>query len=209
MGTPQGLQEQVRSRHRAERTCIGCKTQAQSQELLRFVCTPEGVLLLDMAGHAPGRGAYVCCNGQCLRKALQPPRLAITLKHTVSVPDFESLSQEVLQALYARLRACVSLGQKAGALVSGYAMLRRACSQSRVLLMIFAEDIAMARREEYLSWCTQYAISYVTLFTKEELGHIIGKPSRSAVGVTAPHFVELFRTRLASLECFQAASHKV
>jgi ribosomal protein L7Ae-like RNA K-turn-binding protein len=75
--------------------------------------------------------------------------------------------------------------------------------------MIFAEDIAMARVKEYRSWCTQYAIPHVTLFTKEELGRIIGKPSRSAVGLISPHFFELLRVRLASLESFQTASHKV
>ena len=42
--------------------------------------------------------------------------------------------------------------------------------------MILAEDIAIGRAEEYRSWCTQYNVPCVTLFTKEELGHIIGKP---------------------------------
>jgi ribosomal protein L7Ae-like RNA K-turn-binding protein len=66
--------------------------------------------------------------------------------------------------------------------------------------MILAEDIATGRAEEYRSWCTQYGVPYVTLFTKEELGHIIGKPGRSAVGLTAPHFLRLLLARLTSLE---------
>jgi hypothetical protein len=43
------------------------------------------------------------------------------------------------------------------------------------------------------------------LFTKEELGHIIGKPSRSALGLTAPHFLELLCAILTSLERFSVA----
>jgi ribosomal protein L7Ae-like RNA K-turn-binding protein len=73
------------------------------------------------------------------------------------------------------------------------------------LYMIMAEDIAIGRAQEYHSWCTQRGVSYVTLFTKEDLGHIIGKPSRSAVGLTAPRFLELLLARLTSLERLQTA----
>jgi ribosomal protein L7Ae-like RNA K-turn-binding protein len=74
-----------------------------------------------------------------------------------------------------------------------------------VLYMIVAEDIAIGRAKEYYSWCTQDSVPYVILFTKEDLGHIIGKPSRSAVGLTAPRFLELLLARLTALERFQTA----
>ena len=68
--------------------------------------------------------------------------------------------------LYKRLRACLSLGQKAGAVVSGYVALRQALAQARVLYMILAEDIATGRAEEYRSWCTQHGVPYVTSLQK-------------------------------------------
>ena len=196
------------SRHRAERTCIGCKTQRETHDLLRFVCTPQGEVILDASGHAPGRGIYVCCDVVCLRKALNPAKLALALKRPVRVPDFDTVCQEVRKLLYKRLKTCLSLGQKAGAVVSGYVPLRQALAQARVLYMILAEDIASGRGEEYRSWCTQHGVPYVTLFTKEELGHIIGKPSRSAVGFTAPHFLALLLSRLTSLESLQMADNR-
>jgi hypothetical protein len=198
-------QGQVRSRHRPERTCIGCKAPREAPDLLRFVCTPQGEVILDAAGHAPGRGIYVCCEVICLRKALQPAKLAFALKRPVRVPDVDTVCEEVGQLLYKRLKACLSLGQKAGAVVSGYMPLRQALAQARVLYLILAEDIASGRAEEYRSWCTQHGVPYVTLFTKEELGHIIGKPSRSAVGLTAPHLLALLLVRLASLERWRIA----
>jgi len=191
------------SRHRAERTCIGCKAQREPHDLLRFVCTPQGDLILDASGHAPGRGIYICCEVGCLRKALKPARLALALKRPVRVPDLDTVCQEVRKLLYKRLKSCLSLGQKAGAVVSGYVPLRQALAQERVLYMILAEDIASGRAEEYRSWCIQHGVPYVTLFTKEELGHIIGKPIRSAVGLTAPHFLALLLARLTSLERLQ------
>jgi ribosomal protein L7Ae-like RNA K-turn-binding protein len=110
--------------------------------------------------------------------------------------------------LYKRLRACLGLGQKAGAVVSGYALLQKAFTQARVLYMILAEDIATGRAGEYRSWCTQHNVPYVMLFTKEELGHIIGKPSRSALGLTAPHFLELLCAILTSLERLSTAYYR-
>jgi uncharacterized protein len=201
-------QGHVLSRHRAERTCIGCRAQREAHDLLRFACTPQGEVILDASGHAPGRGMYVCYDVICLRKALKPAKLALALKRSVIVPDFDTVYQEVMRLLYKRLRTCLSLGQKAGALISGYVPLRQAFVQARVLYLILAEDIATGRAEEYRSWCTQHGVPYVTLFTKEELGHIIGKPNRSAVGLTAQHFLKLLLARLASLERLQRAGNR-
>jgi len=197
------------ARHRAERTCIGCRAQREAHDLLRFVCTPQGEVILDASGHAPGRGVHICCDVICLRKALKPAKLALALKRPVMVPEFDTVYQEVRRLLYKRLRTCLSLGQKAGAIISGYVPLRQAFVQARVLYLILAEDIATGRAEEYRSWCAQHDVPYVTLFTKEELGHIIGKPSRSAVGLTAPHFLTLLLARLTSLERLQTFDNRL
>jgi len=145
----------------------------------------------------------------CLRTALTPAKLALALKQSVIVPDFEALYQEVRSLLYKRLRAYLGLGQKAGAVVSGYALLQKAFTQARVLYMILAEDIATGRAEEYRSWCTQHNVPFVTLFTKEELGHIIGKPNRSALGLTAPHVLERLCAILTSLESLSTAYDRI
>jgi predicted RNA-binding protein YlxR (DUF448 family)/ribosomal protein L7Ae-like RNA K-turn-binding protein len=196
-------------RHHAERTCIGCRAQRQGRDLLRFVCAPHGEVLLDASGHAPGRGVYVCCDVMCLQKALKPAKLALALKRPVVVPDLAVVYQAVRRLLYRRLGAYLGLGQKAGVVVSGYALLQRALAQARVVYVILAEDTATGRAEEYRSWCTQYHVPYVTLFTKEELGHIIGKPSRSALGLTEPRLVDSVCALLTALERLQMVSERV
>ena len=133
---PQKEQVHAFSRHRAERTCIGCREQREAHDLLRFVCTSQGEVVLDASGHAPGRGMYVCCDVMCLRRALKPAKLALTLKRRVMAPNFDTVYQEVRGLLYKRLRTCLSLGQKAGAIVSGYVSLRQAFAQSHVLYLI-------------------------------------------------------------------------
>jgi ribosomal protein L7Ae-like RNA K-turn-binding protein len=145
----------------------------------------------------------------CLRKALKPAKLAMALKQSVTVPDIEGVYREVRTLLYKRLSACLGLGQRAGAIISGYALLRRALAQTHVLYMILAEDTATGRAEEYRAWCMQYNVPYVTLLTKEALGHSIGKPNRSALGLTAPRLLEPLCAILTSLERLQGTSHRV
>src|SRR5919198_3645528 len=88
-------QRKTLARQHAERTCLGCRAQRDAHDLLRFVCTPQGEVILDSSGHAPGRGVYVCCDVICLRKVLKPAKLALTLKRAVRVPDFDTVYQEV------------------------------------------------------------------------------------------------------------------
>jgi len=41
------------------------------KELIRVVRSPEGEVSLDFRGKAPGRGAYVCPEPECLKKAIK------------------------------------------------------------------------------------------------------------------------------------------
>lgn len=41
------------------------------KELVRVVRSPEGEISLDFRGKAPGRGAYVCPQAECLRRAIK------------------------------------------------------------------------------------------------------------------------------------------
>ncbi len=198
-----------RSRHQPERTCIGCRTPQEARDLLRFVCTPQGLVTLDRSGHAPGRGIYSCCNVGCVRRVLHAGKLAATFQRVVVVPDFETVYQGILVLLDGRLRTCLSLGQKAGALVSGYVSLQKAFVQARLCYVILAEDIAPERAVAYRAQCLQQQVPCATRFTKEEMGHILGKSaSRSAVGFTAPHFLALLRASLSSLEKLQTTDQK-
>ena len=51
------------------RKCTGCNEMKPKKELVRVVRSPEGEVSLDLTGKKPGRGAYVCRNLECLKKA--------------------------------------------------------------------------------------------------------------------------------------------
>jgi ribosomal protein L7Ae-like RNA K-turn-binding protein len=106
---------------------------------------------------------------------------------------------------HARLEACLQLACKAGAVVSGYAALQKALTQRRVACVVLATDIAAARAEEYRAWCERQNVTYISLFSKEALGRLMGRPSRSAIGFTAQHFAEHLQTLLNAMEQWRAS----
>ena len=52
------------------RQCVGCREMKAKKELVRVVRSPEGEISLDFRGKAPGRGAYVCPQAECLKRAI-------------------------------------------------------------------------------------------------------------------------------------------
>ena len=77
------------------RQCLGCREMKPKKELIRVVRSPEGEISLDFKGKANGRGAYVCPNKDCLKKAVK----AKALEHAFSAPippeAYERLNEEM------------------------------------------------------------------------------------------------------------------
>ena len=57
------------------RQCVGCREMKPKKELIRVVRSPEGAVSLDFRGKLPGRGAYVCPQAECLRRAIKSKAL--------------------------------------------------------------------------------------------------------------------------------------
>ena len=82
------------------RMCVGCREMKEKRSLIRVVRSPEGVISLDPVGKKPGRGAYVCRQGECLRRAIKQRQL----ERQLEVPMTEEVS-EALRAELERLNA--------------------------------------------------------------------------------------------------------
>ena len=51
------------------RMCVGCREMKAKKEMIRVVRSPEGDVSIDLKGKKSGRGAYVCPDPACLKKA--------------------------------------------------------------------------------------------------------------------------------------------
>ena len=74
-----------------ERTCIGCNEKKQKKELIRIVKDKEGNISIDEIGKSNGRGAYICDNVECLKKAIKSKRLDRAFGTKISDEIYESL----------------------------------------------------------------------------------------------------------------------
>ncbi len=75
------------------RKCLGCMNTFSKNELIRIVRTPDGDVCLDFTGKKSGRGAYICKDPICLKKARKAKRLENNLKCQISDQVFESLEK--------------------------------------------------------------------------------------------------------------------
>jgi hypothetical protein len=62
------------------RMCLGCRQMKPKTELTRAVKSPEGAISLDLTGKKPGRGAYICSDTNCLKRAIKSNALARAFK---------------------------------------------------------------------------------------------------------------------------------
>lgn len=77
------------------RQCLGCREMKAKRELIRAVKSPSGEISLDFKGKAPGRGAYICPNTECLKKAVKAK--ALEKAFSAQIPDevYKVLSEQM------------------------------------------------------------------------------------------------------------------
>ena len=74
-----------------QRTCIGCNSQKNKNELIRIVKNKDGDISIDRTGKANGRGAYICDSIECLEKAIKSKRLNKIFETNISDEIYENL----------------------------------------------------------------------------------------------------------------------
>ena len=77
------------------RMCAGCSEHKPKKELVRVVRTPEGEILLDLTGKKSGRGAYVCPNLDCLKKARKTRRIERSLDCKIPDELYDAMEKEM------------------------------------------------------------------------------------------------------------------
>ena len=78
-----------------ERHCVGCGNGFPKKDLIRVVKDKDGNVSLDFTGKKSGRGAYICKNPDCFKKAVKAKRFESHLE--ASIPDevYEKLAAEL------------------------------------------------------------------------------------------------------------------
>ena len=77
------------------RQCLGCREMKPKRELIRVVRKPEGDICLDFKGKVSGRGAYVCRNAACLKRAIKTKALERAFSAAIPPEIYGRLEQEM------------------------------------------------------------------------------------------------------------------
>ena len=78
------------------RMCVGCREMKPKASLLRVVKPQEGDAHIDRTGKAAGRGAYVCDNIECLKKAEKIRALDRALDTKIEENVFVQLQAQIV-----------------------------------------------------------------------------------------------------------------
>ena len=74
-----------------QRQCMGCRERKAKRELIRVVRSPEGEVSLAFGGKKNGRGANICPNPECLKKAIRSKALDRSLEVTFPEEVYQRL----------------------------------------------------------------------------------------------------------------------
>ena len=78
-----------------QRQCMGCRERKNKRELIRVVRSPEGNVSLDFGGKMNGRGAYLCPDPECLKRAIRSKALDRSLEGTIPEDVYARLENEM------------------------------------------------------------------------------------------------------------------
>jgi uncharacterized protein len=139
--TPERLKP--RGSHVPERTCILTRTHGTPETLVRLALSPDGEVLPDVRGKAPGRGAWIGVGRAELEAAQAKGRLKAALARAfksgaVRVP--EDLADRIEAALRQAALDRLGLEARAGTLISGSEKIETAARRGEVHLLLHASD---------------------------------------------------------------------
>jgi len=122
----------------AERRCIVTRDTAPRAGLLRFVVSPDGLLVPDLAEKLPGRGMWVSADRATLSEAVDKKLFAKAARTAVDLPD--DLVDLVERGMSHRVVHSISLARKAGQAVCGYEKVKGWLIDGRARVLIQASD---------------------------------------------------------------------
>ena len=75
--------------------CMGCRERKNKRDMIRVVRETTGAVSLDFSGKLNGRGAYICPDPECLKKARKAKSLDRSLEVTIPEEVYDRLDREM------------------------------------------------------------------------------------------------------------------
>lgn len=166
-----------------ERRCIATGEVRPVAELVRFVVSPDGVVVPDIEGTLPGRGIWVTAEAGAVAQAAARGAFARAARSAVSVP--EGLDALVRATLARRVLSLLGLAKKAGRLVAGHAKVADAAARPGISVLFLASDAGEEGRRNTVALAARTGAPVIAAFSAQELGLALGRPNVVHAALTA------------------------
>ena len=120
------------------RTCAVTRQKHAPDALIRFVLSPQGEIVPDIRCKLPGRGVWILAHADLVGQALKRGSFARGFK-TKAVPS-AALPQQVDALLEKDALQSLSIANKAGVVVTGFAKVEAACASEALAALVHAAD---------------------------------------------------------------------
>lgn len=168
------------------RTCIGCRTSASRNDLVRMVASSDGSeIVFDLSGGAFGRGAWSHPTESCLRRAVKVLRHGGDKGGPSLSPDegLEQLLSKLEEAVTRRAKGLVVAAYRAGRIALGGDASKEEFLASRARLVVLATDARAAKNDQWVESAVANGLA-IGWSTKAELGALVGRDELAIFVVT-------------------------
>ena len=163
------------------RTCAVSRAQLAPEDMIRFVMAPDGSIVPDVARRLPGRGIWVTCDKKAVAGAVKSKAFARSLRRQVKVAD--DLAEVADQLLARRALEALSLANKAGLVITGFAKVEAAAGRGDAAALVHGSDAAadgMRKLDRlFTAICRELEREpvIVRVFTSAQLSLAMGRPN--------------------------------
>ncbi|HWJ20159.1 MAG TPA: RNA-binding protein [Geobacterales bacterium] len=194
------------------RTCIVDRERKEKPSLLRFVLSPQEEVVPDVKGNLPGRGVWVTARNHIVADAVKRRAFQRAFRKQVTVSD--SLSLEVERLFKRSALERLSICNKAGLLVVGFAKVEEALKRHEIVALLHADTAAtdgkakLDRKHEALFVGRDY-IAPKNCFTSAEISLAAGSIGVIHAGLREGGATRAFLQALDRLSAYCAGEAEI
>lgn len=165
----------------SERRCAVTRAHLEPDDLIRFVRSPTNEVVPDLERRLPGRGAWLTCSRDIVKKAIASKAFAQSFKAQVNVPA--DLAERIETLMRRRLSATLALANKAGLVIAGFQQVDAALDQGQVAAILHAAEAApdgrgkIDRKFKAIQASKGREAPIVEVLTVAEMSLAMGRPS--------------------------------
>ncbi len=172
------------------RRCIVTGEINPRENLLRFVASPEGLVVFDIKANLPGRGMWMVGTQENLETAIAKNLFMRAAKQKVQLSD--NLAQQVQLSLFTRMLNLIQRAHSSRDMVNGFEKCTSAVQAGEVRMLIHAND-AKEDGMRKLNNMAEESVVVIQPCSREELSNLLSIPNPVHLAVKSATLAKAIR----------------